>query len=83
MNTAKHVENYVVTLQDAEKLFERTGDYTYFRRMDEEGKTFFLIVGLDIELNVVKNHKVIRTEKLRMNDAVTQLYKGGWERLRA
>ena len=83
MNTAKHVENYVVTLQDAEKLFERTGVVTYFRRMDQEGKTSFLIVGQDIELNVVREHKVVRTEKLRMSDAATQLHKGGWERLRA
>ena len=81
MNTAKHVENYVVTLQDAEKLFEKTGNATYFRRMDEEGRTFFMIVGLDIELNVVVNHTVKRTERLRMTDAVTQLHKGGWERL--
>lgn len=81
MNTAKHVENYVVTLQDAEKFFEKTGNATYFRRMDEEGRTFFMIVGLDIELNVVVNHTVKRTERLRMTDAVTQLHKGGWERL--
>lgn len=81
MNTAKHVENYVVTLQDAEKLFEKTGNATYFRRMDEEGRTFFMIVGLDIELNVVVNHTVKRTERLRMTDAVTQLHKSGWERL--
>lgn len=81
MNTAKHVENYVVTLQDAEKLFEKTGNATYFRRMDEEGRTYFMIVGLDIELNVVVNHTVKRTERLRMTDAVTQLHKGGWERL--
>lgn len=77
MNIAKHVENYVVTLQEAEKLFERTGNATYFRRMDQDGKTYFMIVGMDIELNVVKNHNVTRTEKLRMNDAVTQLHKGG------
>ena len=81
MNTAKHVENYVVTLQDAEKLFEKTGNATYFRRMDEEGRTYFMIVGLGIELNVVENHIVKRTERLRMMDAVTQFYKGGWERL--
>lgn len=81
MNTAKHVENYVVTLQDAEKLFEKTGNATYFRRMDEEGRTFFMIVGLDIELNVVVNHTVKRTERLRMTDAVAQFHKGGWERL--
>lgn len=81
MNTAKHVENYVVTLQDCEKVFERTGNATYFRRMDQEGNTFFIIVGLDIELNVVQNHQVIRTEKLRMADAAAQFHKGGWERL--
>ena len=81
MNTAKHVENYVVTLQDAEKLFEKTGNATYFRRMDEEGRTYFMIVGLGIEMNVVENHSVKRTERLRMMDAVTQFHKGGWERL--
>lgn len=81
MTTAKHVENYVVTLQDAEKLFEQTGNATYFRRMDQEGRTHFLIVGLDIELNVVENHRVIRTEKMRMADAATKFHVGGWERL--
>lgn len=81
MNTAKHVENYVVTLQDAEKLFEKTGNSTYFRRMDEEGRTYFMIVSSGIELNIVENHIVKRTERLRMMDAVTQFHKGGWERL--
>ena len=81
MNTAKHVENYVVTIQDAEKLFEKTGNATYFRRMDEEGRTYFMIVGSGIELNIVENHIVKRTERLRRMDAVTQFHKGGWERL--
>lgn len=81
MNEAKQIETYVMTLQDAEKLFERKGVVTYFRRMDHLGRTHFLIVGYDIEYTLVQNHEVKSKEKISMSDAAVHLESGGWERL--
>lgn len=81
MNEAQTINEYTTFLQQSQKHYESKGEGTNFRRMSQDGTTYFMRVSHHIHLDKVVDHQVVESLKLSMNDAVVTLASGGWERV--
>jgi len=72
-------DEYVKVIQAAKKRYEKTGNMTMFRRMDQNGRTHFLTIKHNITAYIVENH--IEQSRTAYSDleAVTAFHAGGWE----
>lgn len=81
MNAAQTIHEYTTFLQASQKEFESKGRGTNFRRMAEDGVTYFMQVTNDIRLDRIVQNEVTETLYPSMHEAVLTLSTGGWERV--
>lgn len=79
---AEMSKEYVSVIEVAKKVYEKTGNTTTFRRMDEQGSTKFIVIKHDITVYTVVKHKQVAFELYNDAQAVTEFSRGGWECLK-
>ncbi|QBL97951.1 hypothetical protein EauM23_00058 [Exiguobacterium phage vB_EauM-23] len=81
MNAAQTINEYTTFLQASQKEYESKGMGTNFRRMADEGVTYFMQVTNGIRLDRIVQNEVVETLYPSMHEAVLTLSTGGWERV--
>ena len=81
MNAAQAIHEYATFLEQSQKEFEVRGVGTSFRRMANEGVTYFMQVTNGIRLDKIVQNEVVETIYPSMHEAVVTLSTGGWERV--
>lgn len=79
---ARTAHEFVMMIDAARRICELSGKKTSFRRMDHEGRTHFLYVGYENELQVITNQTEIETSIIPDHAAVLLLQTGEWECLK-
>lgn len=81
MTAAQTINEYTTFLQQSQKEYETKGKSTDFRRMAEDGVTYFMQVTNGIRLDKIVQNDVVETIYPSMYEAVVTLSTGGWERV--